>query len=156
MSRSVYRIVKKKHLQTALTGEGARLYGGRWNSKGIPMVYASENLQLATIELLVHLPKIEIIYQNYWIIPLIIPEKFIQKLSESDLPKAWNSHEINNHTQFLGDHWMMTAKSAVLEVPSAASQLGKNYLINPQHPDVKKIKVEAAFPLEPDLSLKKD
>jgi len=156
VSRSAYRIVNKKHLKSALTGEGARLFGGRWNSKGTAMVYTSANLQLATIELLVHLPRIDIIYQNYSIVPLSIPEKLIHKLSETDLPEGWNNYEVNNQTQALGDRWVLDGKSAVLEVRSAASQLGINYLINPRHSDVKKIKVQAPFPLEPDPRLKKD
>ena len=51
-----YRVVKEKYLDSAFDGEGARLYGGRWNSKGVPVVYTSDSLALCSLELFVHLP----------------------------------------------------------------------------------------------------
>ena len=71
---SASRICKTRHLATALSGEGARLNGGRWNSPGLPAVYTSSSLSLATLEVLVHLEDPELLANLFSWFPLEIPD----------------------------------------------------------------------------------
>ncbi len=72
-----YRIVKPKHAATAFSGDGSRLYGGRWNSVGSSLVYLSQSVSLASLEILVHVKSVPLL-QTYSLFEVDIPEKFIQ------------------------------------------------------------------------------
>ncbi|OYW71264.1 MAG: hypothetical protein B7Z37_28275 [Verrucomicrobia bacterium 12-59-8] len=125
-----WRIVKAKHAATAFSGEGARLYGGRWNSAGVSLVYASGSKALAALESLVHLnPPVLFTYAA---IPIEFEAALVEKASA--LPPGWADSPAPPSTQSIGDLWVQEARSAVLELPSVIIPTEANYLLNPAHP----------------------
>src|SRR3990172_341094 len=88
---TAWRIVKARHAPNAFDGEGARLEGGRWNSPGTPLVYASESAALATLELLVHLRRRSIL-SAYVLIACTFDEALVERLDSKRLPPNWRSY----------------------------------------------------------------
>lgn len=151
MKRRAWRIVKAKHAATAFTGEGARLHGGRWNSRGVSVVYTSESRALAALESLVHLnPPLTF---QYVAIPIDFDEAFVEKIARRTLPADWKEEPPPPSAQSIGDLWVGEARSAVLELPSMIIPGESNFLLNPQHRDFKKIKIgkPEPFAFEPRL-----
>lgn len=134
-----YRITRAKYAATAFDGEGARQFGGRWNSPGTPMVYTSSSLSLATLELLVHLEDLDILRDLYVVFTLEFPESLVHTLEDETLLEGWNGVQIEASTQQAGDRWVTSSASAVLRVPSAVTPGEVNYLIHPGHPDFNQI-----------------
>ena len=136
-----WRLVKKKHAAEALSGEGARLGGGRWNYVGISVVYASETLSLAVLERFVHFTRRDMtIGKSLLSIPIEIPDSVTQiKVLLKDLKTGWDSSPPPDFTRDLGTRWVREGKSAILRVPSAVIQNEYNLVINPKHPDFSKI-----------------
>jgi len=130
-----YRIVKRKFASTAFSGQGARLYGGRWNSPRITVVYTSSTIALAVLEWRAHLTQ--------WPAPpvMIIEIEFSPTLVTipARLPHNWKQLPAPKANASLGDHWVNSGKSAMLKVPSAIVPDEFNYLINPSHPEFSKI-----------------
>lgn len=153
MSQVAYRITKNRFVSTALSGEGARLYGGRWNSIGTRMVYLAGTLSGATLELLVHTDDYSTIEGLYSSMLAHIPMKCIETIESRLLPPGWDAPMPIAATQIIGDQWTESMSSAVLEVPSVITTGEKNFLCNPLHPDFKKIRVEAAraFKIDPRI-----
>ncbi len=147
--RKAWRIVKPYHAEDAFSGEGARRYGGRWNSVGMSMVYAAESKALAALELLVHLDQ-ESVLENYLCIPLRFSETCLRALDARGLPSDWRGHPPPRSVQQLGDRWLKDQVSAVLEVPSVLIPGERNYLINPFHPDFSILELGAPEPFEFD------
>lgn len=140
MRRSAWRIFKPRHAETAFTGEGARLYGGRWNSPGASMVYTAGSLSLAALELLAHLSAPQIL-DAYVACEVTFDDRLIASLDTSRLPKKWQSSPAPWEVRQLGDEWIARGDSAVLEVPSAIVPTERNYLLNPIHPDFQRIQI---------------
>ena len=138
---TVWRLIKEKEVKAALTGEGARIYGGRCNNKGIPAVYASGTLSLAALELFVHLglPEIKIPFAS---IRATIPDDVAVE-AVNDLPNDWREEPAPDSTKEIGTDWFRERRSAVLRVPSAVVPSEFNYVLNPEHPDFGKITIEA-------------
>lgn len=131
-----WRIVKSKHAGSAFEGEGARLFGGRWNSVGTRMVYTSASRSLAALETLVHLnPPV---FFDFVIIPVTFDRRLVETLK--DLPQNWREEPPVRSGQLTGDAWIREKRSAVLEVPSAVMPGEFNFLLNPMHPDFRKLK----------------
>lgn len=126
---------------TALTGEGARLYGGRWNSQGVSMVYTAEHRSLAMLEILVHLRK----PRDYELYSVKFDESLVQELAGQNVPQNWDIEPPSSDTQEIGDNWAMGVSSAVLSVPSAVVPKERNYILNPRHPDFKQIQIDGPF-----------
>src|SRR5215216_2355731 len=120
---SAWRISKTRYAPMSFDGEGARRYGGRWNSVGTRMSYASESVALATLEVLVGLQDTA----------LLTAYSLIEKLDRQTLPLAWNQYPPSEETQMLGDLWVAQGRSVVLQVPSAVVEAEHNYLFNPEH-----------------------
>lgn len=136
----VYRIAKTKHIND-LSGVGARLYGGRWNRKGIAMVYTSETRSLATVEYLVHVP-LAMVPDDISIATIEIPEDIIPKeVSISELTTHWRTFPAPNELAELGTRWALSNETLLLRVPSAVVEHEFNILINPSHHDIKRIAV---------------
>ena len=144
-----WRIVKEKRVHTAFDGEGARLYGGRWNSVGTSVVYTSGSKALAALESLVHLNP-PVIF-NYVAIPVEFEEALVEKSPK--LPLDWTEEPPPPSTRELGDQWAREARSAIMELPSVIIPSESNYLLNPNHPDFKRIKIgtPAPFAFDPRL-----
>lgn len=117
-----------------LSGEGAFLYGGRWNSVGRRAVYLGGSLALASLELLVHL-KVPDVLRNYRKLSVRIPEDLIDLVDTRDLPADWATPGLHPATRAIGDQWLDSLASAVLRVPSAVVPGEVNYIVNPAHPD---------------------
>jgi len=147
-----WRIVPASTAARAFTGEGARLYGGRWNSPGVPMVYASEHKSLAALEARVHVDTTKKI-KRYKSFVFHFDEKLMKTFRVSSLPKDWQEEPPPPSIQSLGDTWIKAAASVILAVPSVIIPDELNYLINPNHPDFDKIKIEKPtdFAFDPRL-----
>lgn len=150
---SAFRLCKTKHLDSAFSGEGAKLYGGRWNSVGVPMVYTASSLSLATLEVLVHLEDPAVFARLFSWIKLEIPTDLIAVPDEASLPKDWCALETKASSCALGDEWIRSLRSAVLAVPSVVTPQEWNYLLNPTHPGFAEIKIGEPQPFQPDPRL---
>lgn len=115
-----------------LQGEGAMLYGGRWNSPGIPMLYATEHISLAVLEILVNKRMTSSFQTSFHLIQLEIPEEKIKTISLKALKKNWELDA--DYTRFIGDHFSKDTENWILKVPSAVVPEEHNFLINPRHP----------------------
>lgn len=149
MSVTIWRLVKARHAGQAFDGEGARRYGGRWNSPGTRIVYASESRALAALELLVHVP-VNLLSQPFRFFRISTPGRHVRSLTPDTLPSGWNSPLVSPETQTLGDEWIRSGRSPVLRVPSAIIPGESNYLINPAHPDFKKLALAQPEPFSFD------
>ncbi len=113
------------------------MYGGRWNRKGIAVIYASENRALATVEYLVHVP-ISFSPGNLSIASITIPDRIKPKeIKVSDLPSNWRDYPAPPELAEIGTNWMSKKNSLLLRVPSAVVEHEFNILINPLHQDMK-------------------
>jgi RES domain-containing protein len=136
----VYRLTKADY-GTDLSGKGAEATGGRWNSKGVPMVYTGSSRALCTAEIAVHIP-LGLIPSGYQLTTLEIPDKCgVEELDPDQLTTDWNSYPYTRTTQQLGDSFIKVKKSLAMKVPSAAVQGDFNFLINPLHKGVSEIVV---------------
>jgi RES domain-containing protein len=139
---TVWRIVTARFAKSAFSGEGARLYGGRWNRKGVPMVYTAESQSLAMLELLV---QDEPLRARYVMISAKIPGSVrVDRITVAELPDDWRDLGAREHLRTLGGDWIASGKSAVLAVPSAVVPVETNYLLDPRHPAFRKIKIGTA------------
>jgi RES domain-containing protein len=138
-------------LASAWDGEGAQKSGGRWNSAGVPVVYTSESLSLALVEVLVHLPSG--VLPAYSAIPIEFAEPLVTVVEPGRLPPNWKSYPPPAETQAIGDAWVGAGKSPLLRVPSVVVPDEFNYVLNPSHPAFARVKIgpPRAFPFDPRL-----
>jgi RES domain-containing protein len=139
--RTGWRIVPEKQAGTAFSGEGARLYGGRWNSSGISMVYASEHQSLAAFEVRVHIDKTSM-GMRYKCFAFHFDDDLMKAFPIRLLPKNWQEEPPPASLQQIGDAWAKAESSVILAVPSVVIPDERNYLINPKHHDFRKIKID--------------
>ncbi|MFY8110359.1 MAG: RES family NAD+ phosphorylase [Bacteroidia bacterium] len=152
----VYRIEREKYLGTTLSGIGASMVKGfRWNSLSTKLVYTAESRALATLEVSVHLDLSEDLPTDRFYVEIEIPDEVsILEVSILDLPSGWDSKPPSLTTQIIGDDFVNNGDAAVLKVPSCIVPQEFNYLINPNHPDSKKILVKSAVPMSFDSRFK--
>jgi|ERR1700674_2061253 RES domain-containing protein len=147
----VWRITTARFARSAFSGEGARLYGGRWSPKGVPVVYTAANQSLAMLEMLVQDQPLR---ARYVIIEARIPSTVrIERVSIDDLPSDWREISARQKLQAIGAAWASKRKAAVLAVPSAIVPRESNYLLNPLHPAFKRITISKPSTVETDLRL---
>ncbi|MGV3661007.1 MAG: RES family NAD+ phosphorylase [Prosthecobacter sp.] len=151
MMRRAWRLVKEKHAGSAFDGEGAWLFGGRWNSVGTRVVYTSGTQSLAALETLVHLNP-PVLFK-FVVIPIDFDDRMVEQLAASALPMDWKEEPPGPATKHVGDQWAQQARSAVLELPSAIVPGESNYIINPAHPDFKKMSIGKPQPFSFDPRL---
>jgi len=135
----VYRLSKSKY-SADFSGKGAEKSGGRWNSKGVAMVYTSTSRALCTAEVAVHLP-LGIVPADYELVTLEIPDDLITEAGINDLPADWRSFPHPDSTQKLGDRFIREGKFLALKVPSVVVQGEYNFLINPGHEAAARIRL---------------
>lgn len=129
---TVYRISKRKYIED-LSGEGARLYGGRWNPKGSAVVYTSENRASATVEFLVHMP-MSLVPGDIYLAEIQLPEDSTsEQVNIALLPEDWRKSPASKELLQLGTEWLKRNQSLLLRVPSAVVSGEWNVLINPEH-----------------------
>ncbi len=138
---TAWRIVKKKHSASAFDGEGARRYGGRWNSLGTAMVYTADYLATAALELMVNMIDYSDLFQHYIRFKVDIPSSLITELKPENITKSWQQSPAPVNVQTIGDDWVKNRTSAVLKAPSAVISEHHSYLLNPQHKDFSKIRI---------------
>jgi len=132
----LFRISTSKHIND-ITGTGARMYGGRWNHAGYPVVYTSDSRSLAALEFLVHVP-MAFAPENLSIVEINIQENIEREsINESQLPLNWRNYPAPEQLANLGTNWIKSKSSLLLEIPSSVVEKEVNTLINPLHPDIK-------------------
>lgn len=144
-----WRLVKTKYLAHAFDGKSARAHGGRWNSPGVGVVYAAENLSLALVEVLVHLKDAGTL-PAYSAVRLEFEEAIVDSVSPAVLPANWRGYPAPAETRAIGDKWVAEGRSAVLRVPSVVVPSESDYVINPNHRHFSRIRRDApvAFPFD--------
>jgi RES domain-containing protein len=147
-----WRIVAAEHAEGAFSGEGARLYGGRWNSPGVAVVYTAQSASLAALEMLVRLHA-ERRMPNYVLFACAFDDSLVEPIAKSDLPPGWRADPAPPRLQQLGEQWVLSGRSAILRVPSAVIETEFNYLLNPVHPDFGGIEIAEPVPFALDLRL---
>ena len=135
---SAWRLIKSRHAAAAFDGEGARLHGGRWNSPGTRVAYASDSIALATLEVLAHLQSTAVL-QAYSVVSLSFPDESVELLTTSLLPARWRRFPSPPENQAIGDQWVAQGRTLILRVPSAIIPSAANFLINPSHPEFAKV-----------------
>ena len=154
--RSLWRICAAKYTSASLDGEGARLTGGRWNERGTRVIYASESLSLATLEVLVHAPPGQLAAANLVVVELAVPDRAGTKsVREPELPLNWRKYPGPARLQALGTGWAVGRASLLLRVPSAVIPSEWNVLINPAHPDIALVTIKSIRKFDPDPRLRK-
>lgn len=151
-SVTVWRICAYKYAPSAFDGKGAALHPGRWNSRGVKMVYTAESLSLSMLEWLVHALNLQP-REPYVYFEVSLPADSILRLSQKDLPADWKSYPHPRSTRRLGNAWIRSRKSIALRVPSVIVPGEHNYLLNPAHPDFGRVKIAEARPLPFDPRL---
>jgi RES domain-containing protein len=145
----VFRLARKKHLEL-LSGKGASICGGRWNSKGNEVVYTANSRALAMAEVAVHM-SLAALPKDFMMSTIEIPKEVkVEEIDIKKLPKGWNVFPQSFTTQVLGDDFLRRNQHCVLKVPSAVVQGDFNYLINPYHKDFSKIRIveKVDFPFD--------
>ena len=151
IARTVWRITTRRFVDSAFSGEGARLFGGRWNRSGQSLVYTAESRSLALLEMLVQDAPLR---AHYVLIPAHLPASLrVEMIGASALPQGWRTQGARDSLQAMGAEWLGQSRSCVLAVPSAVIPAELNFLINPLHPDFPHITLGLPEPLETDLRL---
>jgi RES domain-containing protein len=134
----VYRIATSTHVND-LSGEGARLHGGRWNHRGTAVIYTSETRSLATVELLVHV-SLSFAPTDLKMATIEVPDEPAPEVVDvAALPPNWRGFPAPPELADLGTSWARSGRSLLLRVPSAVVEREHNILINPAHPDIARI-----------------
>ncbi len=148
----VYRLSREIHGRT-LSGIGAALQGGRWNSKGTEIIYTAANRSLAMAEVVVHI-SIGNLPAGFMMMTIDIPDDVSMKeMNVDQLPLHWNQFPPLKETQRYGDQFISAGTACVLKVPSAVTKGDFNFLINPAHPEFKKITIAVFDPFPFDNRL---
>jgi len=148
----VYRLSKSRFSKD-LTGKGAELAGGRWNSKGKAVLYTSQSRALCTAEIAVHTP-LGNIPTDYELVEITIPEDInLKEIEISDLPPGWKSIPHSHATQEIGDKFLSKNEFLVFKVPSVVVQGDFNFLINPAHRRFNESEITSINQFEFDIRL---
>ena len=149
---TAWRIVRRRYADTAFDGEGARLFDGRWNSRGTAVVYTGDSHALSLLEVMVHVESYEQL-EDRVAIPVRFSEGDVEVLSETTLPTDWRVSPPSRSTQEIGDAWVRKQRSLALKVPSVISPHDFNYIFNPRHPRFSEAELGAAENLVVDPRL---
>src|SRR5665647_1377621 len=148
----LWRLIKTKYAESAFDGKGARLHGGRWNSPGTRVAYASDSSALAVLEVLINL-KDDSMLSSYSLVAATIPDKLVETLDRRSLPPNWNSSPVPPAVQSVGDMWAKNKTSLALRVPSAMVDASYNVLIHPGHREFHRFEITAIDPYRFDHRL---
>lgn len=148
----VYRIIAEKHSRI-LKASG---YAARWNSRSVEIIYTAQSASLACLENVVHRDYLEL-SMKFCLVTIQISENItIQQVKRSEMRKGWNDFGENAYSicRRIGDNWIKEDKSAILKVPSVIVKSEYNYLLNPNHPEMKQIKIIDTEPFLFDTRIK--
>lgn len=149
---SAWRLTKTKFAGEPLSGDGARLYGGRWNSPGISVVYFAESVSLAILEVLVHLEAARIL-ESYSLVRIDFDQSNVRAMAVNELPLSWADYPAPEEVQAIGNAWVEASESLLLKVPSTIVPFEHIFLLNPAHPDRGAISVADPVPFRLDPRL---
>ena len=127
----------------ACAGNGAAMIGGRWNSVGVAVIYLADSLALAQLEKRVHAPHRA--PRGMVAVEVTLPSTLLSAATAVDVPEHWNVDNVDwsvgrTPTQAIGDAWLAAGASLLLRVPSVVVPVGWNYVLNPAHPDARKLR----------------
>lgn len=148
-----FRLVKKRRKNDAFSGEGAKLFGGRWNSQGNAVVYTASSASLAVLEVMVYLNNPAML-KHFAMLEIAIPADSITPIKDSQLPDNWRAPSAPLALKRLGDAWIENNQTAALRVRSAVIPLEMNYVLNVNHADFDNIVASAkdiSFDADPRL-----
>jgi RES domain-containing protein len=148
---TLYRISRCTYI-TDLEGTGTRLFGGRWSSPGLPGIYLASSRALSVLEVLVHLQPL-MIPNNYCLAEISAPENSIEKVDVNSLPANWNDMSPPNQLKAIGDRFLHENKHLLLQLPSSIVPAEFNFLVNPLHSDIKKVRILKREPFSFDERL---
>ena len=154
----IYRIQKWQFVDSLTTGEGARLYGGRWNPVGTPLVYTSGTPELALLEVLVHLEGTPLHdLPPYVLVTLALPDGLVETIAEADLPAGWNEQPVPDHvSRFLLPRLRPDDPALAFAVPSVIlpESPTRNVLLNANHSHIAKVEIVSAVAFDFDGRLR--
>jgi RES domain-containing protein len=137
----LYRITQEIYAND-LSGNGARLYGGRWNSEGLFAVYTSSSRSLALLETLAHTPAKMLQEKSYILVTLYIPDTIEAGIIDKEkLIPGWDAPDTRPLTKKTGDSFLRSKSGLLLSVPSVLIPEENNFILNPLHPNMKKVKL---------------
>ena len=128
----VYRIIREKFLDQALSSEGSRLYGARWNPKGIGILYTTSSPELGLVETLAHAPGVR--YEDlpiYWLSSIEIPDD-IRRYKKEEMPQFWQDKDYERTQHWLND-WLQAPDVLAIALPSVIVPFSNNILLHPSH-----------------------
>lgn len=145
----LYRLSNEQYIRD-LSGEGARLFGGRWNRKGTAMLYTSEHCSLALLELIVHTPH-TLLPEEISLLKLFIPDELnITTMDRQQIPANWRQFPAPDSLADIGTKWIHEDENVGLRVPSVLVPDEWNILLNPSSPNYKEIKIQSVEPFQID------
>ena len=139
-----WRIEKSVFAKEVRSGNGARIYGGRWNSPGRPAIYCAGSLSLAMLEVLAHVSTEEDAGERRMYFTLEVEDKLVEEVATADLPRGWRSALNAGACRRLGDAWLGRGDSVALKVPSALVPGEFNCILNPAYPHYRKAAIWSA------------
>lgn len=149
---TAWRLAKTRHIRPPFDGEGARHYGGRWNSPGVAVAYASESISLAVLEVLAVVQRTSVL-DSYSLVSADFDESAVETVAPAELPAHWRRYPAPQELQAIGDRWVAERRSLILRVPSAVIEAECNFMVNPAHPAFASMRVSAPVPFEFDTRL---
>ncbi len=152
MTITAWRVVKRKHATVAFDGAGARRHGGRWNGPGVAVIYTASSTSLGFLEMLVNASSSLLPF--YLAIPVTFQETQVESIDRGALPDDWRTSPAPHELARIGNRWIASRGSPVLQVPSAVIPHEANYLLNPAHPEFASIQIGEPFEIETDPRLR--
>lgn len=138
-----FRLVQAKWMDSAMSGKGAMISGGRWNPPGLPMVYLAESRALAALEVVVHAPR-EVLGLEWRVFRVEVPDELIETAVVGRLPADWRDLPSSSGARGFGASWLRGGGSVALRVPSVIVPEEWALIVNPQHDDFFRIRIEKA------------
>lgn len=146
----MYRVLRKAFADSPFDGEGAYRYGGRWSSPGTRLAYSSEHQSLAMLEYFVHLDS-DSAPADLVLVTAEIPDDLAKERIPADkLPSLWRRSPAPPELASIGDQFVEKARQCILIVPSALAPPESNWLLNPLHPDFRRVVASRLEPLNYD------
>lgn len=151
---NVYRIGKKKFIKD-LSGDGAGIFGGRWNYPGYRVLYTAESISLAILEYITKAGAVEEELKDLSIAYIEIEDDAgSSEIRIEDLPAHWNNYPAPEDCKKIGTDWLISARSLILRAPAVSAPDSYNILINPLHMEIEKVQLIRVVDYQADKRLK--
>ena len=149
----IFRLCRRPFSRSPLDGRGGLFASGRWHTPRRLVCYASDSLALASLEILVHCEP-DLVPSDLVAVEVNVPSGVTVEELDAALPRSWRRYPAPASLQRLGNAWLDRGSACVLRVPSALVPSESNFLINPVHPDIRKLRIlrKAPFQFDPRLA----